>query len=47
MNRQSKIASLLALAVFSITLLAGCNTIQGAGEDMEQAGEEVQEEASE
>lgn len=47
MNPQSKIASLLALAVFSITLLAGCNTIQGAGEDMEQAGEEVQEEASE
>ena len=44
---QSKIASLLALAVFLITLLAGCNTIQGAGEDMEQAGQEVQEEASE
>jgi predicted small secreted protein len=44
---QSKIASLLALTVFSLTLLAGCNTIQGAGEDMEQAGEEVQKEASE
>ena len=27
--------------------LAGCNTIEGAGEDLEQAGEAIDEEADE
>lgn len=27
--------------------LAGCNTLEGAGEDIEQAGESIEEEAEE
>ena len=44
MNR-STIASLLALMILSVSLLSGCNTIQGAGEDVERAGEGVQDAA--
>lgn len=45
--KESKFAKLFALSLIAMSVLTGCNTIQGAGEDMEQAGEEVQEEASE
>lgn len=38
---------LTALAFFGSMLLAGCNTFEGMGEDTEEAGEEVEEEASE
>jgi predicted small secreted protein len=34
-------------AVFAAALLAGCNTIEGAGKDIESAGEEIQEESEE
>jgi predicted small secreted protein len=37
-------ASFLAL---SLSSLAACNTVEGAGKDLERAGEEVQEEANE
>ncbi|MEZ4599641.1 MAG: entericidin EcnAB [Syntrophotaleaceae bacterium] len=32
------------LLLFSIFSLSACNTLQGAGEDIEQAGEELDEE---
>jgi predicted small secreted protein len=34
----------LALAVTSLTLVSGCRTAEGFGEDMENAGEEIQKE---
>jgi predicted small secreted protein len=34
-------------AILAIALLAGCNTIEGAGKDIESAGEEIQEESEE
>ena len=37
--------AILLLALFSATLLGGCNTIEGAGKDIEKAGEEVQDAA--
>lgn len=40
-------AVLVALAFASPFLLAGCNTIQGAGKDVESAGKAVKEEARE
>lgn len=35
----------LALAIAFATALAGCNTVEGAGRDIEKVGEEIQEEA--
>jgi len=42
-----KVLTLLMVLGAFVTPLAigGCNTIQGAGEDIEEAGEEVQETA--
>lgn len=34
-----------AFALFMPLLIAGCNTMEGMGEDMESAGEAIQEEA--
>ncbi|MFA9462183.1 entericidin A/B family lipoprotein [Thiohalorhabdus methylotrophus] len=34
-----------ALALFFALAVAGCNTMEGAGEDMEEAGEETQDAA--
>lgn len=42
MNRS---LAILLLALFSAATLGGCNTIEGAGKDIEKAGEEVQEAA--
>jgi predicted small secreted protein len=38
---------LVALALSSSTVLLGCNTIRGAGEDVEATGEGVQNAAEE
>ncbi|MEO8303276.1 MAG: entericidin A/B family lipoprotein [Betaproteobacteria bacterium] len=38
---------LTALSLGSTVLLSGCNTIQGAGQDIEKAGSKVSEEARE
>jgi entericidin A len=37
--------AILLLALFAATMLGGCNTIEGAGKDIEKAGEEVQDAA--
>ncbi|WP_110656571.1 entericidin A/B family lipoprotein [Salinicola halimionae] len=34
------------LALFSAGILAGCNTVDGAGKDIESGGEAVQDAAS-
>jgi entericidin B len=38
-----KLALVLAVAGFSMAALAGCNTVDGAGEDIESTGEAIQE----
>lgn len=42
-----KLVLLLATLVFGSISLSACNTIQGAGKDVEKAGAKVQEEAVE
>ena len=37
--------SVLLLALMAAMVLGGCNTIEGAGKDIEEAGEEVQDAA--
>lgn len=37
---------MLLAALFAVSLLSGCNTIRGAGQDIERGGEAVQEAAS-
>ncbi len=43
----AKIALLLTALSLGSIVLTGCNTIQGAGKDVEKAGEKVQKEAVE
>jgi predicted small secreted protein len=42
-----KIMLLLATLTFGLAPLAGCNTVQGMGKDVEKAGQKVQDEAAE
>ncbi len=37
--------ALLLLALFSIAMLSGCNTVAGAGKDVQKAGEKVEDAA--
>ena len=37
----------LCLAVLSSIALTACNTVQGAGRDVEKGGQKIQEEAAE
>ena len=34
--------SLLCLSMFSLVMLAGCNTVAGAGKDVQKAGQKVE-----
>lgn len=43
----AKFVLLLAALSFASIPLTGCNTVQGAGKDVEKAGQKVQEEAKE
>jgi len=36
---------LFAITLAALFAMAGCNTIEGAGEDVESVGEEIEEEA--
>ena len=38
--------SLVLVALFTLSLLAGCNTVRGMGQDIEEGGEAIQEETS-
>lgn len=45
----NKLPRILSFALLSAVLagsLTGCNTVEGAGKDIEEAGEEIQEEAA-
>ena len=44
-SRSARILALLAI-VSVMTALSACNTSRGIGEDLETAGEEIQEEAT-
>lgn len=47
---RRRLGKILQVALFSAFVahlgLVGCNTLEGAGEDIERAGEELEEEAS-
>lgn len=43
----TKLMLLLAAIMFAGSTLTACNTVQGAGRDVEKAGQKVQEEAQE
>ena len=38
--------SLLLLAVLAALVLGGCNTVQGAGKDIQKAGEKIEDAAT-
>jgi len=46
---MKRMISLLLAASFALSLpmLSGCNTVQGAGKDVERGGEKIQKEAQE
>ncbi len=39
---MKRLVSLMLLSLFSMAVLAGCNTIAGAGKDVQKAGEKVE-----
>lgn len=42
-----KLIGTLLASVFLVGTLAGCNTVSGAGKDLEQGGEKIKQEADE
>ena len=48
-NKQEKnmkrLVALMLLSLFSVAALSGCNTIAGAGKDVQKAGEKVEDAA--
>ncbi|SEL57550.1 entericidin A/B family lipoprotein [Halomonas daqiaonensis] len=40
---MKRTSSLILISLFTLSLLSGCNTIRGAGQDIEQGGEAVQD----
>lgn len=40
-----RILSLALVTLFTVSLLSGCNTMRGAGQDIEEGGEAVQRSA--
>ncbi|WP_163558414.1 entericidin A/B family lipoprotein [Halomonas sp. NO4] len=36
---------LILISLFTLSLLSGCNTMEGAGQDIEEGGEAIQESA--
>ncbi len=42
---MKRIVSLALLALFSMNFLVACNTVKGAGKDVEKVGEKVQQSA--
>lgn len=41
--KKIKSLAMQAAVLVAIVALSGCNTMQGAGKDIERAGEEIQE----
>lgn len=42
---KQRTLAVVLLSLFTLSLLAGCNTMRGAGEDIEQGGEAIQRSA--
>ena len=42
---MKRVISLMLLSMFSVAMLAGCNTVAGAGKDVQKAGEKVEDAA--
>ncbi|GHE22156.1 entericidin A/B family lipoprotein [Halomonas urumqiensis] len=42
---MQRLLALVMLSLFALSLLSGCNTMRGAGEDIEQGGEAIQRSA--
>lgn len=47
MNSTIRKLAFLSILAWTFAGIAGCNTVRGAGEDIEKAGDEIQEEAKE
>ncbi|WP_045726655.1 MULTISPECIES: entericidin A/B family lipoprotein [unclassified Xanthomonas] len=43
---MKRMFALMMLAIFSAGLLSACNTVAGAGKDVQKAGEKVEDAAS-
>lgn len=42
-ERMKRNLSLLLLAIAAAVVLGGCNTLQGAGKDIQKAGEKIED----
>lgn len=42
---MKRLMTLLMLAMFCTGMLAGCNTMAGAGKDVQKAGEKIEDKA--
>lgn len=42
---KQRTLAVVLLSLFTLSLLAGCNTMRGAGEDIERSGEAIQRSA--
>lgn len=43
---MKRLLATVLLSLFTLSLLSGCNTIHGAGQDIEEGGEAIQRSAS-
>lgn len=39
---KQRTLAVILLSLFTLSLLAGCNTLEGAGQDIEEGGEAIQ-----
>lgn len=42
---MKRVLILMSLGMFSLGMLSGCNTMAGAGKDVQKAGEKVEDKA--
>jgi entericidin B len=42
---KQRTLAVVLLSLFTLSLLAGCNTMRGAGQDIEEGGEAIQRSA--
>lgn len=42
---MKRLIALMVLAMFSVAFLGACNTMKGAGQDVQKAGEKIEDKA--
>ncbi len=42
---MKRLLTLMVLGLFSVSIMTGCNTVAGAGKDMQRAGDKVEQTA--